>query len=187
MDKKSIYIPLAFAIVFAVGIFLGRVLSDSSFFQKDDQKAINKYGQVIKLVEEHYVEPVNVGELIDNSLKETLKELDPHSAYVPQSFASYSDAGLESDFEGIGVYFTQHRDTLCVEYAIHDGPARTAGVMTGDLIVEVDDSTFIGATTALSFKKLRGKSGSKVKLKVKRGNEFHDIVVVRRKGSNSLS
>ncbi len=171
MSKKiqlSIFLPLFFSLVLVGGIFIGFSISNENLLKKGTQEEINKYGHIVKLIEANYVDSVDVGHLIDESLGQLLGVLDPHSHYVPSQNTAVSDASLEASFEGIGVLFSILNDTLFVEYPIEGGPSRKAGIKTGDKVIAVNGENFVGVSLNEAFHKIRGESGSKVQLTVKR-------------------
>jgi len=99
-----------------------------------------------------------------------LEKLDPHTAYIPASDRQIADSQLESNFEGIGIEFNIIKDTIYVVSPISGGPSEKAGLMAGDKIIKVDSALVAGngVTSAIVFKKLRGKKDSKVLLTIKR-------------------
>jgi carboxyl-terminal processing protease len=114
-----------------------------------------------------------------------LKELDPHSVYIPASELKSSNEHLEGNFEGIGVTFNMLRDTVVVINVIAEGPSNKAGVCPGDRIIIVNDSVIAGRKISDETIKsrLRGPAGSKVQIKVQRegADELIPIEITRGK------
>ena len=112
-----------------------------------------------------------------------LRELDPHSAYIPARDFKEVEEPLQGEFDGIGVVFNMATDTVIVLNVIPSGPSRKAGVQGGDRIIKVNDTLIAGqkmSQTAV-MKRLRGPRGTKVKLSIERKGiqELVDIVVTR--------
>ena len=164
----NVFLPLLFALVLVGGIMIGLSITNENLTKEGTQEEINKYGHIMKLVESNYVDSIDVQQLVDESLLHMLDVLDPHTVYVPIKNAAMSDASLESGFEGVGVLFSILSDTLFVEYPIEGGPSRKAGIKTGDKVIAVDGEPFLGVSLNDAFHKLRGESGSKVVLTIKR-------------------
>ncbi len=128
-----------------------------------------KLDRILKVIKNNYVDSVNTDSLEQLAIGEILSRLDPHTIYLPPQQAKSQNESLEGNFEGIGIEYYILDDTLFVTSVRKKGPSETAGLLKGDKITAVDGEL-------LSFKddngtavnKLRGKSGSKVKIAVKR-------------------
>ncbi len=178
-NKSSVYLPVFLFTFLAIGVLIGRFMSGEGFTTNETQKEINKYGKIIHLIEDHYVDSANIEELVSTSIEKTFEQLDPHSVYIPAKYSPIEESSLEQNFDGIGIYYQLHNDTVMVEYAIENGPSKKAGIQLGDLIIAVDGEEFIGASQQETFAKLRGERGSKVTLTVKRLNKVFDVEVTR--------
>jgi len=177
----KILLPILLSLILVSGILIGLGIANSSFSKTETQEEINKYGHIVKLLEGNYVDSVDTRELVDKSITEMVKLLDPHTSYVSIKNAAISESGLEASFEGIGVLFSILNDTLFVEYPIEQGPAQIAGIKTGDKVIAIDGNPFVGVSLNDAFHKLRGESGSEVTLTIKRRTKetFVDIVISR--------
>lgn len=170
------YQPLLMAVVLLVGIFLGSSLGKGDLFEfapSDTQSNPSKLVEVIERIENHYVDSVQKRELIDNAINSILEDLDPHSFYIsPEEFASMNEQ-MQGGFEGIGVEFMIEDDTLIVVNPLTGGPSERAGILPGDRIVLVNDSAISGTdiSNAVVMKRLKGPSGSTVKLEIDRPGE----------------
>lgn len=133
---------------------------------------MQKMGQLVRLVNYYYVDSVDLSTIVEKGIGEMLKELDPHSVYIPQKDVERTNEPLQGNFEGVGIQFQIVKDTLLVVQPVKGGPAELVGINIGDKIIMIDDSLAVGkiCTNDWVFKKLRGKKGSKVVVKVKRGN-----------------
>lgn len=132
-----------------------------------------------------YVDSVNEQKLSEDAIRGMLKGLDPHSTYTDAKETKAMNEPLQGDFEGIGVQFNIIEDTLVVIQPIVNGPSQKVGILSGDRIVSVNDSTIAGVKMPRIdiMKMLRGKKGTKVKLGiVRRGvNGILTFVVTRDK------
>ena len=132
-----------------------------------------------------YVDSVNEQKLSEDAIRGMLKGLDPHSTYTDTKETKAMNEPLQGDFEGIGVQFNMIEDTLVVIQPIANGPSQKVGILAGDRIVSVNDSTIAGVKMPRIdiMKMLRGKKGTKVKLGiVRRGvNNILTFVVTRDK------
>lgn len=136
--------------------------------------------QIIKLF---YVDTVDEKKLTDDALRTMLKDLDPHSSYIPPEDMRAVNEPLVGKFEGIGIQFNILNDTIMVTQTISGGPSEKVGLRAGDRIVNIDDKNVasIKITNNDVLKKLRGDKGTKVKVGIaRRGvSEVLDYVITR--------
>ena len=119
-----------------------------------------------------YVDTVNNDKLVEEAIKGMLESLDPHSTYTDAKETKDLEEPLQGEFSGIGIQFNMKQDTLYVIQTIAGGPSEKVGIIAGDRIVTVNDTTIAGVKMKNSdiMKRLRGKKGTKVTVQVKRGN-----------------
>lgn len=169
------FIPLMIAIAMVVGILIGTFYSN--YFAGNSRTLINtssnKLFDLFYLVDDQYVDSVDLSELVEKSIPKILKELDPHSTYISAKDVESSMQELQGSFQGIGVQFTIHEDTVCILKIIESGPAQKVGLQAGDRIVTIDDEPFVGkvVTNEETMKRLKGQAGTEVKLGIKRKGE----------------
>lgn len=160
-------------------------LSGFPVLAQDVEANMIKYGRLMQLIENYYVDTANINQLTESAVVEVLGKLDPHSVYISKEEVKEMNEPLEGNFEGIGISFNILRDTLIVVTTIPGGPSEKAGLMSGDKIMVIDDKPVAG--TGLKNKDvmdmLRGAKGTRVKLKVKRQKEkdLLDFTIVRDK------
>lgn len=132
-----------------------------------------KMATFLNLLDNYYVEDADVDSLIEIGITEILKKLDPHSVYMNAEEIKKANEPLEGNFEGVGIQFQIYQDTIQVVHVIAGGPSQKVGVQDGDKIVFVDTANVagVGINNDGVFKKLRGKKGTKVNLKIKRIGE----------------
>ena len=150
------------AIAMVVGILIGTFYSN--YFAGNSRTLINtssnKLFDLFYLVDDQYVDSVDLSELVEKSIPKILKELDPHSTYISAKDVESSMQELQGSFQGIGVQFTIHEDTVCILKIIESGPAQKVGLQAGDRILTIDDETFVGkvVTNEETMKRLKGQA-----------------------------
>ena len=174
--KKSYFIPVIAAVAVVLGILIGSFYANQFSTNRRgiiNMSSNNKLNALLRIVEDQYVDTVKINELIEEAMPQMLSELDPHSAYIPAKDLEAVNDDLASSFSGIGVQFTIHNDSIHINNVIHGGPSEKVGLMAGDRIVAVDDSTFVGkvVNNVSVQRKLKGPKGSTVKLGVYRPGE----------------
>jgi carboxyl-terminal processing protease len=170
------FLPLFFALVLIIGIFVGIRLNRNSQQNQllqlfsNEKNNTNKLDELLDYVLREYVDTLNRDSLTDVTIETLLGNLDPHSAYIPASDLQATNEPLNGNFEGIGVEFNLLRDTIYVVTAIPGGPSEKAGLKSGDKIIFVDGKKVAGIkiTNEMVFKYLKGKGGTIVKIGVLR-------------------
>lgn len=170
MNTKSRLVPLLLALAVILGIGIG--LFYANHFSGNRLSIINtgsnKLNYLLQIIDNNYVDTVNVNDLVENAMPRILSELDPHSSYISASDAEETNEELKGRFSGIGVRFTVQKDTVNVMNVIKGGPSEKVGILAGDRIIAADDSTLIGCENRSILKRLRGPKDSKVKLTIVR-------------------
>ena len=117
-----------------------------------------------------YVEEVDEKKIVEKAILGMLEELDPHSTYLTAEENDKSNETLMGSFDGIGVQFNMVEDTLFIVQPIPDGPSERVGILPGDRIVSVNDTTIAGVKMSQEaiMKRLRGPRGTKVNLGIVR-------------------
>jgi carboxyl-terminal processing protease len=178
--KINVWLPLLFALVLVTGMLIGMNMQETAptVVVKPEEQLMAGLGQgkieeLIRYIEAKYVDEVNRDELVKEAIESILKELDPHSKYIPAEQLRQINEQLEGNFEGIGVEFMILNDTIVVVSALPGGPSEAAGIRAGDKIVEVEDSSIAGI--AIESREvmdlLRGEKGSEVEIGVLRPHE----------------
>ncbi|XXJ19711.1 S41 family peptidase [Desulfovibrio caledoniensis] len=149
---------------------------------KGDQfEALKTFSQVLDLVESNYVKPVTKKDLIDNSIKGMLEELDPHSTYLsPEDFKDMQ-VDTAGKFSGIGIEISMDQGRIIVVSPIEDTPAYKAGLLAGDIIMEIDGESTQEMTLMDAVKLIRGEKGTTVSLLIlhKDSNKPVEVAIVR--------
>ena len=176
-NQRNKYIPLIIAVSVLVGILTGTFYSKRFSNERKEYSAnftmSNKLNGLLRIINDQYVDTVNMTQLIEDAMPQILGELDPHSSYIPAKDLQAVNDDLAGSFSGIGVQFTIQQDTIHISNVIPGGPSEKVGIMAGDRIVEIDDSAFVGkiVTNYESMKRLKGPKGSEVKLGIFRQGE----------------
>lgn len=180
MNKKtSLYIPLIIAVSVAAGVLIGNLLNRNSQYSFGGMHpaATNKITMVLNLIANGYVDSVNTNSIVEQTIPELLKNLDPHTTYIPAKNMVEVQEEMTGNFSGIGVQFSVMDDTVRVIEVIAGGPSSKIGLMPGDRIVRVNDSIIAGINvknvTVLSL--LKGKKNTKVIVGIIRKNYSEEL------------
>ncbi|QMW03383.1 S41 family peptidase [Spirosoma foliorum] len=169
-DSATVRLPMILGITLAGGMLIGATFFGGSKSMNSIGHGYAKYREILQLIENNYVDTVNTDELVDYSITKMLEKLDPHTAYMNPQDAVAARSQLEGGFDGIGVEFNIYKDTVYVVTPLAGGPSESAGILSGDKIIKVDDKPLAGTKIENSavFKALRGKRGTDVKLTILR-------------------
>ncbi len=183
--NTSRFTPLVIAVSVVAGILIGTFYAKHYGGNKLGiiNGSSNKLNALLRIIDDQYVDTVNMTDLVEKAMPQILAELDPHSTYIPAQNLEEVNSELEGSFSGVGIQFTIQQDTIHVNNVVAGGPAEKVGVMAGDRIVTVDDSLFVGKglTNEKAMRHLKGPKGSEVKLGIKRTTEkgLLDFTIVR--------
>ncbi|MCF8216226.1 MAG: S41 family peptidase [Chlorobium sp.] len=175
---------IVMVVVLVFGIFLGARLNRGGDDRSGSEK---KIFDAYTLIRDLYVDDVQVDSLAGAGIRGMVESLDPHSVYLDPEEVSFSQAEFDGNFDGIGIEFDIINDTLLVVTPLSGGPSAAVGIAAGDRIVAIDSVSAIGITHQEVLRKLRGKRGTTVKLKVFRplSGKVMDFLVTRGRISTS--
>lgn len=181
MNRISKYLLLA--VLLAMAESLSAQFSTSSYMSSRYNSPRYKLSSVEAAICNLYVDPVDENKLVEDAIREMLENLDPHSTYSTKEETMETRETMQGSFSGIGIQFNMQKDTLYVVQTISGGPSEKVGILPGDRFIAVDDTVIAGKklkNTAI-MKLLRGKKGTKVNIKVKRGSsaELLDFRITR--------
>ncbi len=165
MNKRFSLLTL---ILFVIGGLFAGAMIDEVISGDNIYDQLNKFKDVLSLTEKYYVEDIDTQKLTESAIVGVLNDLDPHSIYIPASQLQRVNEEFQGSFEGIGIEFQVLNDTLLVVSPIVGGPSEALGIMAGDKIVRISDSSAIGITEAGVRSKLRGPKGTKVNVSILR-------------------
>ena len=166
LKNPLVWIPLIIAAAFAAGMWTGSYL----FPRQHRWDGQEKLATVLKLIDNQYVDTVDIDSILEQSIPDILSHLDPHSVYIPASELQAINDELSGSFSGIGISFSILNDTVTVLEVIPGGPSEKVGLLAGDRIITVDDSVAAGRgwNNERVMTTLRGSKGSSVKLGIQR-------------------
>ncbi|PIB36392.1 peptidase S41 [Reichenbachiella sp. 5M10] len=184
--KYQIRLPLLLAVATAAGIFIGaNVIGGSQNETVNSRKSAFKFREILNYIDKNYVDEVDQNELVEDAIVSMLKDLDPHTVYIPAEEQELSHSQLQGNFEGIGIEYNIFRDTIYVVSPLSGGPSEAVGLLTGDKIIKVDEELVagIGIRNRGVLDRLRGPKGSKVTVTILRKNaeELLDFEITRDK------
>ena len=172
MKKTNRFMPLIMALCIVVGMLIGNFYANHFSGNRLNiiNSGSNRLTNLLHIIDDQYVDKVNIDSLVNNAIPLILSELDPHSVYISAKEAQATNDELKGSFTGIGVEFTIRQDTIHIQNVIKNGPAERAGLLAGDKVVSVDDKPFVGSivTNQEAMHRLKGPKNTKVKVGVVR-------------------
>lgn len=189
-SRHNILFPLALAAGVLFGIMFGQYLGRNraqtqmrAILSRSGLGAANKLVQTCMLVEGRFVDSISMDSLSELVIPLMMRELDPHSVYIPAREMQEVNEPLEGEFDGIGVMFNAATDTVIVLSVIPNGPSAKAGIAAGDRIILIDGDTVAGVKMPQNdiVKRLRGPRGTEVRLSLQRRgiDDPVEVTVVR--------
>ena len=149
---------------------------------KDHFKKLKTLTQIIRLVNENYVEEVDMEEILNGAIVGLLDKLDPHSTYITEVQFESIQEQFDAEFEGIGIEFNIMDGYITVISPIPETPSSVAGLQSGDKIVRINDESAYKITQKDVFEKLRGPKGSQVEVTIRRsGTDDFSVTLTRAK------
>jgi len=176
-------IPIIIVISIIVGIIVGIFFAGR--FSSNRLNIINstssKLTDLLYIIDDQYVDTINIQEIVEDAIPGILKELDPHSSYITAKDAKTANDDLNGSFSGVGIQFTIQNDTVYITNIIKDGPSEKVGLLAGDRIIEIDGKSYVGdsVTNEETMHRLKGEKNTTVKLGVLRRGEKKEFVVTR--------
>lgn len=165
MRKRFSFLTLVSVVLLSVstGAMLNSLISGDNIYEQ-----INKFKDVLSITEKYYVEDVDTQKLTEAAINGALSQLDPHSTYIPASQLQQVTEEFQGSFDGIGIEYQVLNDTLLVVSPIVGGPSEALGILSGDKVTRINDTSAIGITQQGVQKKLRGPKGTKVRVSILR-------------------
>nr|WP_315346760.1 S41 family peptidase [Hoylesella enoeca] len=169
-NKSNRYMPLLMALCVVIGIVIGTFYANH--FSGNRLNIIstgsNRLNNLLHIIDDQYVDNVNIDSLVDKAIPQILAELDPHSVYISANDVQAANDDLRGSFSGVGIEFNIRQDTIHVQNVIKNGPAERAGILAGDKIVAIDGKPFVGKTVTNeeAMHRLKGPKDTKVKIGV---------------------
>lgn len=168
-SKKRLSLDIVIVSLLMVGVLFfngnhGDVKADTN----DIYEHMEIFAEVLRQIEDNYVEPQNPQNLIYGAIKGMVQGLDPHSSFMTKE--EHQDLLIETkgSFPGVGIELSIRDNILTVMAPIEGTPAYEAGIKSGDKILKIDDQTTIDMTLTEAVKRIRGPKGTNVKLTIGR-------------------
>lgn len=168
MNRRSTYrfMPIIMAVCVVAGILIGSFYSNHFSGRRLSiiNTGTNKLNNLLHIVNDKYVDTVDINYLVELAMPQILTELDPHSVYIGAKDAQTANDELKSSFSGVGIEFVIRNDTIRVQNVISNGPAERSGLIAGDKIVQIDGEDFVGkvCTSQEAVRRLKGPKDTKV-------------------------
>lgn len=180
-NNRQNWQPFIYGLLISFGLLIGIYLKPI----ENGLGIRNKFSQIYQIINENYVDTVDVEELETKSLNDMFASLDPHSIYIPASELKAANEPLTGEFEGIGIEFNILDDTIMVVAALAGGPSAELGILSGDRILSADTMNLagVGITNEKVIKNLRGKSGTEVKIAIYRPSSKQKINYTIKRGT----
>ena len=139
--------PIIVALAIVAGMFI-----NSLFIRKDIQNKRelflpvqgSKMDMILNMINHSYVDTVDIKKIEEGAVEAIIKDLDPHTVYIPAKDLEKVNEGMTGNFGGIGVQFYKYLDTVTVVKVVPGGPSEAAGIQDGDRIIRVNDTLIAG-------------------------------------------
>lgn len=183
MKIKNYIFPIVLGGVLALGVFLGKSISDFNAVRsipeptpviEVDTVVENpskvKLGKLIDYIEKEYVDKVDADSIVDLTVNGILTKLDPHSSYIPKKNIEQAVENITGKFVGVGISFYMYKDSIAVIKTFEEGEVFDKGIRFGDRILKADNDTLFGKKLSSDQVKniLKGQVNSEVNLTVYR-------------------
>ena len=188
-NLRTLLTPVVLAVAVVLGMVVGHFLPRKGNTGETSESFRplmgNKLDVLINMIHHSYVDTVNVNEIVEKAIPYLLKDLDPHTVYIPAKDMQRANEGIVGNFGGIGVQFYQYQDTVTVVKVVSGGPSERAGIQDGDRILYVGDSLIAGRGVKSDhiMSLLRGEMGTDVTLTIRRKGEPNLLKKVVTRGS----
>ena len=184
-NKKNRYVPLLMAVCVALGIIMGTFYANHFSGNRLNiiNSGSNRLNNLLHIIDDQYVDNVNIDSLVDKAIPQILSDLDPHSVYISAKDVQAANDDLQGSFSGVGIEFNIRQDTLHVQNVVKNAPAERAGILAGDKIVRIDGKPFVGkeVTNEEAMRRLKGPKDTKVRIGVVRFGQkkIKEFTVIR--------
>ena len=168
--KRLIIIPLLFLTI--------NILADTQTARID--KNLTIYSDVMRQLDINYVDTLNYDNLIETSINQMLRKIDPYTMYIPKREDDELRRMTQGKYGGVGSLI-MYRDSNVYVNELYEGmPAQQAGLLPGDRFVKVDGMDCKGKNTQDVSNHLRGKPGTTIEIVLERDSQLITKEVTRR-------
>lgn len=149
---------------------------------EEGYRQLHTFAEVLRQVEEEYVEAVDEKKLLNGAIRGMLMTLDPHTIYMPPEVYKELKVEATGRFGGVGVEVAIQKSYLVVVAPVEGSPADKANIRAGDKIVKINGETTKGVNLGEAVSLMRGTVGSRITLTIVREGVQHpfDVHLVRR-------
>ncbi|MBQ9640894.1 MAG: S41 family peptidase [Bacteroidaceae bacterium] len=172
INKNNPFVPIIIAVSLVIGIIIGTFFANRFSGNRLNiiNSSSNKLNDLLHIIDDQYVDTVNIANVVEDAMPKILEELDPHSTYISAQDAQTANDDLKGSFSGVGVQFTIRNDTVRINGVIKGGPSEQVGLLAGDKIIAIDGKPFVGkvVTNEETMHRLKGEYGTKVTITVVR-------------------
>jgi carboxyl-terminal processing protease len=172
--KKNLFLSACYSGVFILGMVIGPKFSRENRRPETSGSSLaglnnEKMDKILHIIRDKYVDDIGLDTLQSGTIRDILKKLDPHSTYLPPENALLLDEDLEGSFNGIGISYYLLNDTLLVTSVNADGPSAHSGLLAGDRVLAINNTTVAGVGIGPKeiTRLIRGVKGTSVSLLVK--------------------
>lgn len=150
-------------------------------FAQERYAELQNFSKVLNLIQQYYVEETDTKKLVYGAIKGMLRELDPHTNFMPPEIFKDFETETSGEFGGLGIEISNQNGILTIISPIEDAPAWQAGIKAGDKVIAIDGNSTKGMSLVEASQFMRGKKGTKIVLRVVRESEEkpRDITIVR--------
>ncbi|MEK2689284.1 S41 family peptidase [Bdellovibrio sp. GT3] len=150
-------------------------------FAQDRYADLQNFSKVLNLIQQYYVEETDTKKLVYGAIKGMLRELDPHTNFMPPEIFKDFETETSGEFGGLGIEISNQNGILTIISPIEDAPAWQAGIKAGDKVIAIDGNSTKGMSLVEASQFMRGKKGTKIVLRVVREKEEkpRDITITR--------
>lgn len=165
--KSAVRYALPSLLILGLGTLVGMKLEHSNT-SSDALRELRKIEDAFLIIHQQYVEGVDPSVISEAAIAGMLEQLDPHSSFISAKDLQEVQEGFQGSFGGVGIMFEVPDDTARVITTVADGPSEKAGVMPGDRIIGIDDTSAVGFSDDDVRKFLKGPEGTRVRMTVAR-------------------
>lgn len=185
---KVIVMPIVIVLAIILGMFINSLFMRESAVGRQEvflPVQGSKINEILNMINFSYVDTVDMKKIEEGAIPQIIKDLDPHTVYIPAKDMQRVNEDMVGNFGGIGVQFYKYRDTVTVVKVVPGGPSEAAGLLDGDRIVKVNDSVVAGKNmdTDRIMKLMRGELGTDVDLTIVRRGVNGPLVKTVTRGS----
>lgn len=159
------------AVLLALLIAMAEMGFQVKAIAQDRYAELQNFSKTLNLIQQYYVEPVDTKKIVYGAIKGMLRELDPHTNFMPPEIFKDFESETSGEFGGLGIEISLQNGVLTIISPIEDAPAWKAGIKAGDKIVAIDGVSTKGLSLVEASQMMRGKKGSKIVLTIVRDGE----------------